>query len=59
LAYDNGWTVAHQAAHYGCLPPDFDWWDLTDKYGQTVAQIAYINDRLLPNFDRWDLIEKE
>jgi endonuclease YncB( thermonuclease family) len=40
------------------LPPDFDRWEITDKYDRIVAQIAYKHNHLPPNFDRWDLIEK-
>jgi hypothetical protein len=58
LANDGGWTVAHEAAHYNNLPPNFNQWDLVDKNGQTVAQIAYDYNHLPPNFDRWDLIKK-
>jgi hypothetical protein len=28
LADETGWTVAHEAAEHGCLPPDFDRWEL-------------------------------
>jgi hypothetical protein len=34
-----GTTIAHVAAEHGLLPPDFDQWDLADKYGRTVADI--------------------
>jgi hypothetical protein len=58
LTNDKGWTVAHEAAIWGYLPPDFDWWDLTDKYDRMVVQIAYEHNHLPPNFDKWDLIKK-
>jgi hypothetical protein len=55
----DGNAVAHEAAENGCLPSDFDQWDLTDINGRTVAQAAYDWDNLPPNFDRWDLIKKD
>jgi thioester reductase-like protein len=56
LANDYGDTIAHIAAKYNHLPPDFDQWELTNKEGKTVVRIAYVYKHLPSNFDRWDLI---
>jgi hypothetical protein len=48
-------TVAHTAAGNGCLPPDFNKWELTDKNGWTVAYAAFLHKRLPPDFDKWEL----
>jgi hypothetical protein len=46
-------------AKFDYLPSDFNRWELADKYGLTVAQLAYNNGHLPPSFDRWDLIKKD
>jgi hypothetical protein len=38
LADKDGWTVAHEAASLGKLPPGFSRLDLADNKGRTVAQ---------------------
>jgi hypothetical protein len=39
IATPSGWTLAHEAARYGQLPPDFDQWHLKDKDGLTVMRV--------------------
>jgi hypothetical protein len=39
IATTSGWTLAHEAARHGKLPPDYDRWDLRDKDGLTVMMV--------------------
>jgi hypothetical protein len=41
LADKDGWTVAHEAAMFGYLPSDFDYWEWTDINEKTVSEIDY------------------
>lgn len=51
LADENGWTIAHQAAKYRCLPADFRPWDLANENGWTVAhEAAYHGEKFSKNF---------
>jgi len=38
----NGETVAHTAAKYNTLPDYFNQWELTNRYGKSVAEIAVL-----------------
>jgi hypothetical protein len=51
----NGTTIAHLAAQYGCLPPDFNSWYLRDNRGWTVAHDAAYYNHLPSDFNQWDL----
>jgi len=53
----SGRKVAHVAARYGCLPADFDQWDLADEDGQTVAHVAAAWGHLLNSIGP-DLLKK-
>jgi hypothetical protein len=39
MADNRRWTVAHEAARKGWLPPGFDAWDLRDNEGVTVRDV--------------------
>ena len=57
LATPSGWTVAHEAAQWGCLPDGFDQWALVDDRGRTVASVAAEHGYLPEEFDQADLLE--
>jgi hypothetical protein len=59
LARPDGWTVAHEAAKHGLLPPGFDRWDLADSKGKTVAQVAYELGHLPDNFPFYGLLKRQ
>ena len=44
-------------ARTGTLPPDFDRWDISDKYGGSVAHTAAWHHKLPEDFDRFELWE--
>jgi hypothetical protein len=55
LADENGWTLAHQAAKYRCLPENFGQWILADENGWTVAhEAAYQGEVFSKNFKGLD-----
>jgi hypothetical protein len=39
IAYNGGWTVAHEAARLRNLPEDFKRWNLIDNRGRTVMDV--------------------
>jgi hypothetical protein len=57
LDRDKGITVAHLAAKLGCLPKDYDDWELCGQFnnGETVAHVAAAQGCLPEGFDKWDL----
>jgi hypothetical protein len=65
LCDEDGWTIAHMAAHWGNLPLDFDMWELVDNDGRTVAHEALEEDHIYMvisilgdkffNWDMWDV----
>ena len=50
LADEQGWSVAHEAAHCNNLPRGFDQWDLADYRGWTVAHEAAAHGGLPKDF---------
>jgi hypothetical protein len=46
IADKHGWTIAHEAAHYGHLPKDFSQWTLSDENGLTITQIVMVYNNL-------------
>jgi hypothetical protein len=39
VQWDNGWTLAHEAASGGSLPEDFKFWWLRDDRGVSVKDV--------------------
>ncbi|RMF99913.1 MAG: hypothetical protein D6735_14535, partial [Acidobacteria bacterium] len=44
---------------YGHLPPKYDRWELADKDGQTVAQVAYESEHLPDDFPFYGLLKRQ
>lgn len=57
LVEATGWSVAHEAAYNGTLPPDFNKWEIATYSGWSVAHVAAKKGQLPDNFDKWDLID--
>jgi len=53
-----GWTVAHEMAATGNLPPDFNQWSLVDETGRTAAHVAAEGGTLPSDFDQWALADE-
>jgi hypothetical protein len=55
FADNRGWTLAHEAASVGMLPPDFTAWEVATPNGRTVAHVAARHGHLPPGFDQWSI----
>ena len=58
---NDGSTIAHAAAYYGCLPKGFNQWDLADNKGKTIVDY-FVNrhSASVPEwFDQWGVIVED